>query len=587
MQAIRPCLAVATALALAAPPLQAAEQRPNIVLIVLDDVGMSDLGAFGGEIATPVMDRMAKEGVRFTNFHVAAACSPTRAMLYTGVDNHVAGVGTLENIVADNQKGKPGYEGYLNDRVLSIGTLLSRAGYRTYFSGKWNLGDTADKSPASQGFQQSVALAQTGSDNYQSKPYAPIHDASRWFEGGKEIALPKDFYSTRYYVDRMIGFLNADKGNAQPFLSVVALQANHYPHQAPKPFIDRYMGRYDAGWDAIRAERYARQVQMGLFPGGAAPRRGPTSQAWDSLDAASKRDYAKRMAVYAGMLDAADTHIGRLRDYLKAAGKLDNTVFIVLSDNGADPYRLDKVFWYWYPFNYSTDYETLGEKGSFSAYGLDWAQVSNTPGYLYKGNAAEGGVRTPLIVSWPARFQGGRISDTFTHVKDIVPTLLELAGAPLPGGAIAVPDGSSMLSHLDGRSARVHAPDQPIGYEMAGNAALYKGDLKLVKDLPPFGDNAWHLYDVRRDPTESHDLQASEPEAFRTMQSDLQAYFIKNGVIALPADYAPIRQLVKNNWATLLRMLWPVLLTLVAILLAVVGGIFYLWRRWRIMPAHA
>ena len=575
-------LVLAAAAALATGPVwSATPKRPNIVMVVLDDVGMSDLGAFGSEIATPVLDKLANDGVRFTNFHVAAACSPTRAMLMTGVDNHRAGVGTLENVIADNQKGKPGYEGYLNDRVVSIGSLLAGAGYRTYFSGKWNLGETADKSPATHGFQKSVALAQTGSDNFESKPYAPIHESSHWFEGTREMSLPKDFYSSRYYVDRMIGWLDADKAQDKPFFSVVSLQANHYPHQAPKEYIDRYLGRYDQGWDQLRTERYTRQVQMGLFPAGLTPRQSPNARAWTDLKPQERRDYAKRMAVYAGMLTAADTEIGRLHNHLRQTGELENTLFIVLSDNGADPYRLDKTFWFWYPFNYSVDYENLGEKGSFSAYGQEWAQVSNTPLHLFKGNAHEGGVRTPLIVSWPARFAGGRISESFTHVKDIVPTLLELAGgdasdSPHKSGEVLQPEGSSMLAHLDGQSSTVHSPDQPIGYEMAGNSALFKGDLKLVKDLAPFGDNTWHLYDIRHDPTESRDLKEQRPEVFKSMQADMQEYLTSNGVLPLPDDYHPIRALVKNNAGLLLKMLWPYLLAF----FGAVGLIS--WGAWRL-----
>jgi arylsulfatase A-like enzyme len=558
----------------------ATPQRPNIVLIVLDDVGMSDLGAFGGEIATPTLDRIAKAGVRFTNFHVASACSPTRAMLYTGVDNHRAGVGTLENVIADNQKGQPGYEGYLNERVVSIGNLLADAGYRTYFSGKWNLGETGDKSPANHGFQKSVALAQTGSDNFESKPYAPIHEKSRWFEGTREIELPKDFYSSRYYVDRMISWLDADRTDRKPFFSVVALQANHYPHQAPQEYIDRYMGRYDKGWDRVRAERYARQVSMGLFPAGLTPRQSPNSRAWDTLKPKEQRDQSKRMSVYAGMLHAADDQIARLYGHLQQTGELDNTLFVVLSDNGADPYRLDQIFWFWYPLNYSMDYENLGSKGSFSAYGQDWAQVSNTPLHLFKGNAHEGGVRTPLIVSWPARFAGGRISENFTHVKDIVPTLLELAGAATPDGhykgrEVLRPDGSSMLALLEGRAAAVHPSGEPLGYELAGNSALFKGDLKLVKDLAPYGDDAWHLYDIRRDPVETRDLREQMPDAFRAMQVDMKQYMAGNGVIPLSDDYRPMRALVKNNAGLLLHMLWPYLLTVVGFLVLVV------WGGWR------
>jgi arylsulfatase A-like enzyme len=414
------------------------------------------------------------------------------------------------------------------------------------------------------------------------EPYAPIHESSHWFEGTREMSLPKDFYSSRYYVDRMIGWLGADKDQDKPFFSVVSLQANHYPHQAPKEYIDQYLGRYDKGWDQVRSERYARQVQMGLFPAGLTPRQSPNSRAWTDLKPTEQRDFSKRMAVYAGMLTAADTEIGRLHKHLEKTGELDNTLFVVLSDNGADPYRLDKVFWFWYPFNYSVDYETLGQKGSFSAYGQDWAQVSNTPLHLFKGNAHEGGVRTPMFVSWPARFGGGRISDSFAHVKDIVPTLLEVAGAAAPNGSyqgreVLRPDGASLLAHLDGKAPRVHAPDEAIGYELAGNSSLVKGDLKLVKDLAPFSDNAWHLYDIRRDPTETKDLKEQQPKVFKTMHSDMQRYLSDNGVVPLPNDYLPMRALLKNNAGLLLKMLWPYLLT-VLLALGLLG-----WGSWRLI----
>jgi len=565
----------------------AQEAKPNIVLIVLDDVGFSDIGAFGGEIATPVLDQMAKNGVRFSNFHVAAACSPTRAMLYTGVDNHLAGVGTLENVIADNQKGKPGFEGYLNNRVVSIGTLLADAGYRTYFSGKWNLGKTSDQTPVSQGFQKSIALMQTGSDNYEAKSYAPIEDVSTWYEGTTKVTLPQDFYSSKYYVDRMIRFLEIDKDETKPFFSVVCLQANHYPHQVQKEYIDHYMGYYDKGWDQVRKERYARQVQMGLVPASLEPRLGPGAVAWDRLREKEKREYAKRMAVYAGMLEAADEHIGRFRDYLKSAGKLDNTVFIIISDNGADPYRLDKIFWFWYMFNYNVGYESLGGKGAFSAYGQDWAQVSNTPLYLFKGNAAEGGIRTPLIVSWPARFKGERITDAFAHVKDIVPSILELAGVNKPATEYRVrkiiqPDGSSFIGHLDGRADRVHALDEPVGYELGGGMAIFKGDLKLVRDTAePYGDNIWHLYNIRLDPTESKDLKDTMPDAFKAMQADWDNYMAKSGVVLPPQGYRPIKQLLMNNIGDLLKALWPYLLLLLVVVAAVVYGLIRVLKRLR------
>jgi len=267
------------------------------------------------------------------------------------------------------------------------------------------------------------------------------------------------------------------------------------------------------------------------------------------------------------------------------ARSLDNTLFVVLSDNGADPYRLasprlDKVFWFWYPFNYSVDYETLGQKGSFSAYGQDWAQESNTPLHLFKGNAHEGGIRRPMFVSWPARFGGGRISDRFTHVKDVVPTLLEVAGAAAPNGSyqgreVLRLDGTSMLA-LPGRQGAAGAwAGRSDRLRTRRELVARQGRLQAGEDLAPFGDNTWHLYDIRHDPTETQVRKEQQPELFKAMQYDMQRYLVDNGVVPLPDDYLPMRALVKNNAGLLLKMLWPYLLT-VMVALGLLG-----WGAWR------
>lgn len=554
--------------------------RPNIVLIVLDDTGFADLGSFGGEIATPNLDQIAAQGTRFTNFHVASACNPTRAMLYTGVDSHLAGVGNLDDIQTPEQAAR--YPLYIPDDVVSVGTLLKDAGYRTLFSGKWHLGKTPDRTPISQGFDKAFTLADTGADNWTGTRYAPLNEEAHWYDDTKPFApIPDDFYSSRYIVDRMLGYLDAGKDDQRPFFAVVALLATHYPHQAPKDYIDKYAGRYDIGWDRLRADRYQRQVEMGLMPAGLTLKQFPGLPPWDSLSAEERRDYAKKMAVYAGMLDAADAQIGRLRDYLRQRDQLDNTLFVVLSDNGADSVELPKIFWFWFPFHYSTATEKLGEKGTYSSYGPGWAQASNTPGYGYKGTAAEGGVRTPMILSWPGAVKAGATAASFAHVKDIFPTLLEAAGVDRPGGEykgrkVRQADGRSLMPYLRGETPDVHPPDEAVGFEMAGGFALYRDGYKLVKDLPPTGDRQWQLFDIRSDPAESRDLSAAMPERKTQMIADVTGYIAGNNVVVLPDSYDPLEQLSRNKAPLLLRELWP----FGAGALAVVG--LFLWGVWRI-----
>ena len=332
------------------------KQRPNIVFILLDDAGFSDFGAYGSEISTPNIDRIATSGVRFTNFHTASTCESSRAMLHSGVDHHRAGAGTLTAVMADNQKGRPGYEGFLSDSAHSLGRLMKDGGYATYFTGKWNLGLGLERSPGARGWDRSLSLEQTGADNYEARVYAPLNLEAVWWEDGQRAQLPKDFFSNRHYVDKMIRFIEDGKPGGKPFFGIVAFQAVHSPLQAPDVDIGKYRARYEAGWAVIRSQRYQRQVEMGLMPAGLKLPKAMLGRDWASLSEPEQRLYAKKMAVFAGMLDNADQHIGRLRDYLQRSGQLDNTVFIVMSDNGADAYELNKLnlpFRLWYQANFA------------------------------------------------------------------------------------------------------------------------------------------------------------------------------------------------------------------------------------------
>jgi len=271
------CALLPLVLSLGREPAHAAG-HPNILLIVADDMGYSDASPYGGEIFTQVIARLAYQGIMFTNFHVAAYCAPTRGMLLTGVDNHIIGFGNMIELAADNQRGQPGYEGYLNGRAATLATILHDAGYHTYMAGKWHLGKTPGAIPPAQGFDESVGVLEGGADNWENKSYSPGYKSVHFFEGRKPLTLPADFYSSKFYADRMIDYIDANAGDGKPFFGYLAFQAVHQPHQAPANFTARYISTYQAGWSAISQFRYERMVELGLMPRGVddlAPVRGP------------------------------------------------------------------------------------------------------------------------------------------------------------------------------------------------------------------------------------------------------------------------------------------------------------------------
>ena len=517
---------------------------PNIIVLVADDWGFTDLGAYGSEIATPHLDALAKQGAKFSNFHTASVCSPTRAMLLTGVDNHRNGVGNMPETTPAAHEGKPGYEGVLNDRVVTLASLLKDRGYHTYITGKWHLGKTPATLPGKRGFERSFIQADSGSDNWENRTYMMLYDKAYWFEQDKEVRLPKDFYSSTLFVDKAIDFIDAGRADGKPFFTYIGFQANHIPLQAPKAFVDKYQGRYDAGWGVLRQERHARAVALGLVPKDSTMVTLASTLDWNALSADEKREQAKHMEVYAAMAEAMDHEIGRLVAHLKARGQFDNTVFVFLSDNGSDPADPLKIpaSRAYVSMNYDTQAPMRGGKGTFSANGPSWASATVAPLQGYKYFAGEGGLRVPLVISGIPGMTKGHLSLAFTHVTDIVPTLLDAVGIPnhqgsYQGKAVEPLIGRSMLPMLLGQSKTVHSAEQSIGYELAGSAALFKGDYKLVKNIAPLGDGQWRLYHLLSDPGEVHDMAASQPERFQAMLADYEAYAQANGVLPIPQDF--------------------------------------------------
>ena len=567
-------------------PAHAGPARPNIVVLVADDWGFTDLGAFGGEISTPHLDALALKGVRFSNFHVAASCSPTRAMLLTGVDNHLNGVGNLKETMPSEHLGRPGYQGSLNQRVVTVASLLKDGGYRTYITGKWNVGSEPYNLPDQRGFDRSIVQGDTGSDNWiPSQRYLPFSAKVDWFEDGKPAVMPAQFYSSAYLVDRAIEYIDSGSKSPQPFFAYIGFQANHVPLQAPRAFIDKYKGRYREGWTALRNERLAKARAMGMVAASTALAPQNTTADWSTLSPRDRAHMERQMEVYAGMAEAMDFHVGRLVEHLRKQGQLDNTVFVFLSDNGPEgsDYADAQV---WLRTQYTQDTDKLGGMGAYGIAGPSWASASASPLSTYKFYAGEGGIRTPMFIAGPAVTRARAVNHSLTHVTDITPTLLEIAGIAAPQGqyrgtAVEPIVGRSLLPLLNGGGAQVRGPSDTLGYELSGNLALFKGSLKLTKNLPPVGDGKWHLYDLATDPGESVDLQDRMPQEFAAMQLDYEAYAAAHGVLPMPANYNPQRQALINSiwgyWVPTYRN--PTLLVVAALVAAWLLRRHYRWTK--------
>lgn len=532
--------------ACALPGAHSASKQPNILLIVADDMGYSDLGCFGGEIKTPNLDALAARGMRGTNFCVGPTCSPTRSMLLTGVDNHVAGLGNMHEYVGPEQKGKPGYEGHLNDRVVSVATLLHDSGYHTYMAGKWHLGEEEPSWPAARGFERDFTLMQGGGSNWSDMIYPnPAHPHLTFSLDGKRVEkLPDDHFSTAAYSDYIMKCIDGGKADGKPFFAYLSFQAVHSPFAVPDDWLDRYKGKYDVGYDAIRESRLAKMKAMGLVGKDVKPfPRLPSVPAWDSLTPEEKEVSSRKMELYAAMLENMDFHIGRVLDHVKQAGQLDDTIVMFMSDNGAEFTEALALIESlgpgpkkWAQENFDTRPENRGRKGSLVDYGAAWAQVGTVPFRLFKHYVAEGGIRSPLILAGPGVNHAGDTSNALVHAMDIVPTFLDLAGVSHPGtqagATVVAPEGKSLVPLLAGSAKAVRTETDWIGWEMFGNRAIRQGDWKILyitKEAQ--GTGAWQLFNLREDPAETNDLSAANPDRLKSMLALWDEYAKKNGVI--------------------------------------------------------
>lgn len=504
--------------ALAGPCGSGGAGPPNIVVILADDMGFSDLGCYGGEIETPHLDGLAAGGLRFTQFYNTARCCPTRAALLTGLYPHQAGIGHMTG-----DDGIPSYRGYLGDQCVTIAEALRPAGYATLAVGKWHVGSALGQWPLDRGFDRFWGTPSGGGVYF--KETLQIRREVFFVDGDARIDLPDDIYVTDAFTDRAIQFVEeAVLGSRKPFFLYLAHIAPHWPLQAKPEDIAKYGGRYEAGWDAVRQRRLARQKEMGIVPRECVlSPRDPAARAWADVPEGARRDLAHRMAIYAAQIDCIDQNVGRLVAKLKSLGQLENTLILFLSDNGCSAEGG--------PGGFSRGKEgaPIGTGLSYASVGLEWANAANTPLRKFKIDTHEGGIATPLIAHWPAGIAArGELRHGPGHVIDLMPTLLDVAGAGYPRehrGAPAIPpEGRSLVPSFSGLASA--ETQRALFWEHQGNRSVRRGDWKAVAS----GGDAWELYDLRGDRIESRDLAAQHPETVRDLTAAWRSWAERCGV---------------------------------------------------------
>ena len=535
------------ALCLATAANAQSDSRPNIVLILADDLGFSDLGAYGGEIRTPNLDALAREGVRLTNYHTGATCGPTRAMLMTGVDHHRAGLGinaaSLRRM--PELRTRPGYEGLLNDSVVTVSSLLGNAGYHTFMTGKWDLGTKPGKLPTDRGFDRFFGLPAGGASHFSDAVgmFSPAPNAA-YFENDRRIEqLPDDFYTSAAYTDRMLGFIEDRPDDGKPYFAYLAFTAPHWPLQVPDDWIERYRGDYDEGWHVIRQRRFERQLELGLLPAGSElPAQNRAVPDWESLTPVQRQVELKRMELYASMVELMDLHIGRLIEAVTADTERE-TIIVFLSDNGSEGNDIGGIVdnGHWIAATFDNRLANMGRPGSYIWLGQGWGQATVSPFRNFKSFLTGGGIRAPAIAfSTTGRFTGGSQKDRLVTVMDVTPTILELAGVAHPttsasdDGPLPM-TGLSALDYLSDKADTVHG-NSAIGWELFGSRAVFQDDWKAILVWPPEGDGQWSLYDLAADPTETRDLGQDYPDRLGSMIDAWNAYAEENNVVIFDKD---------------------------------------------------
>ncbi len=533
------------------------KRRPDILMILADDLGYSDLGAFGGEIRTPNLDALAAGGQVLTNHHAAAMCSPTRAGLMAGTDHHLVGLGTMAEALSINPvlSGKPGYEGFLRPDALSVAELLRDSGYHTYMAGKWHLGTGPAQGPSARGFESSWGPLGGFENHFAPTPGLPtaIDAATVYADNGVTTVPPEDYFSTNFYTDKLLESMQANLQDGKPFFVYAAYTAPHWPLMAPEDYIDRYVGVYDEGYTVIRDRRIERMKQLGILPAdfAASPQLPVTANnpGWDELTDAQKQVEARKMEVYAAMVENLDYNIGRLFSYLKSVDRFDDTFIFFQSDNGAEGAT---TFRPTVTTNVDNSLANIGRARSNVATGRRWAEVSATPFKLSKDHQTEGGISVPAIVRLPGHQHHSRKHTRFrqfSRVTDLAPTFLELAGVANPGstynGQTVFPlSGASMLEALEKGKKKdvVHASGELHFGELLGRRFVRRAEWKAVWTEPPWGPGQWALFNIEQDRGETTDVAASHPEIVSELDAAWQGYVAQVGIVTPDVLGWPVRE---------------------------------------------
>ncbi|MDT0554347.1 arylsulfatase [Urechidicola vernalis] len=500
--------------------------RPNILLLVADDLGYADLGCYGGDIETPNIDNLAAQGVRFSRFHTSPLCAPTRAMLLSGNDNHIAGMG-----IQSNQNTGFGYEGKLTDRIVTIPALLQANGYHTYMTGKWHLGRDSLSIPFSKGFERSFVNIRGAGNHYDDQGLFKEDPITPYFEDEKPATWNNGDYSTDFYTDKLIEYIDLNKEDKKPFFGFAAYTSPHWPLQVDEKYWKKYEGRYDDGYEKLKERRLESLKNAGMIPKEAVlPPNHEKVIPWDSLSLSEKKKESRKMELYAGMVDNLDYNIGRIIQYLKDIGQFENTLIVFMSDNGAaaeDFYYHENLG----PFireHFNDDYETMGKPNSFISYGPQWAEAGSSPFRHYKEFTTEGGIVAPMIIAGPNIERKNEIHEGFLTLMDIAPTFYEVAQAKYPEKFEENKNyplkGNSLIPFLSGETNQIHSSEYVFGLEHNNLAMIRKGDWKITNIKRPFLEENFKLYNLSQDLAELHDLKESEPEKYKELLDEWRKF---------------------------------------------------------------
>lgn len=502
------------------------DSRPNILLLVADDLGYADLGCYGGDIETPNINNLAAQGIRFSRFHTSPLCAPTRAMLLSGNDNHIAGMG-----IQSNQDNGFGYEGKLTNRIVTIPALLKANGYHTYMAGKWHLGRDSLSNPFSKGFERSFVNIRGAGNHYDDQGIFTEDPISQYSEDGNPATWNNGDYSTDFFTDKLIEYIDFNKEDKKPFFCFAAYTSPHWPLQVDEKYWKKYEGRYDDGYEKLKERRLESLKNAGMIPKDAVlPPNHDRVTPWDSLSLDEKKKESRKMELYAGMVDNLDSNIGRIIQHLKDIGEFENTIIVFMSDNGAaaeDFYYHEELG----PFireHFNADYETMGQPNSFISYGPQWAEAGSSPFRHYKGLTTEGGINAPMIISGPNIERNNEIHDEFVTLMDIAPTFYELAQVKYPEkferNEIYPLKGNSLMPFVSGKSEQIHPSEYVFGLEHNNLAMIRKGDWKITNIMSPFLEENFKLYNLSQDLAELNDLKESEPEKYKEMLEEWRKF---------------------------------------------------------------